>query len=323
MGCHRSGRVECRLTSLLLLVPPLFVLLGADGVDNHSGILLVLVDGPVEDVVVLEALTDEEITEDLAEIRVVGLVIEAERAGVVEVNGKLVGEAAAENLGWGGHLLLHDAIVLLLLGGSLEALPGKGAAAEVEHDVAKRLHVITARLFCDVSTQGCGVIRTDAQMGVDGGITGSTSQVLVLTVWDVEVSLGVAVLLGQAKVDHVDLVAALADAHEEVVGLDVTVDEGLGMDVFDAGDKLIGEEKHRLERELAVAEVEQILQAGAEEVEDHGIVVALGAEPADERDTDASGQRLVDTGLIFELGVLGLDALELDGDLLTGDDVGS
>ena len=62
-------------------------------------------------------------------------------------------------------------------------------------------------------------------MGVDGGITGGTGQVLVLTVWDVEMRLGVTVLLCQTEINHVNLVATLTDAHEEVVGLDVTVDE--------------------------------------------------------------------------------------------------
>jgi hypothetical protein len=114
------------------------------------GVLLVLVHSPVEDVVVLEALTDEEITEDLAEVGVVGLVVEAERAGVVEVDGELVGEATAEDLGGSGHLLLHDAVVLLLLSGRLETLPREAATAEVEHDVAEGLHVITTRLLCEV-----------------------------------------------------------------------------------------------------------------------------------------------------------------------------
>jgi hypothetical protein len=165
--------------------------------------------------------------------------------------------------------------------------------------------------------------RTDTQVGVDAGIAGGTSQVLVLSVRDVEVRLGIAVLLGQTEVDHVDLVAALADAHEEVVRLDVAVDERLGVDVLDAGDELVGEEQDRLQRELAVAEVEQVLEGGAEEVQDHGIVVALGAEPAHKGNADAAGEGLVDAGLVLELRVLGLDALELDGDLLTGDDVGA
>jgi hypothetical protein len=100
------------------------------------GVLLVLVHGPIEDVVILESLTDEEIAEDLAQVRVVRLVVEAQGAGVVEVDGELIGEATAEDLGRRRHLLLHDAVVLLLLGRRLEALPREGSTAEVEHDVA-------------------------------------------------------------------------------------------------------------------------------------------------------------------------------------------
>lgn len=136
-------------------------------------------------------------------------------------------------------------------------------------------------------------------MGVDGGVTSGTSQVLVLTVRDVEMGLGVTVLLCQTKIDHVDLVATLADAHEEVVWLDVTVDEGLGVDVLNAGDELVGKKQDRLERELAVAEVEEILQRRAEQVQDHGIVVALGTKPADEGDADTTGEGLVDASFIL------------------------
>jgi hypothetical protein len=165
--------------------------------------------------------------------------------------------------------------------------------------------------------------RTDTQVSVDAGITGGTSQVLVLSVRNVEVRLGITVLLGQTEIDHVDLVAALADAHEEIVRLDITVDEGLGVDVLNAGNELVGEEKHSLQGELAVAEVEEILQGRAEQVQDHGVVVALSTEPAHEWDTDTASEGLVDASFIFELRMLGLDALELDGDLLTGDDVGA
>ena len=278
------------------------------GLSNGLRVLLVLVDSPVKDVVVLEALADEEVAEDLAEVRVVGLVVKAKRAGVVEVDGELVREATAENLGGSGHLLLHNTVVLLLLGGSLQTLPGQRTTAEVEHHVTKRLHVVTTGLL-------------DTQVGVDTGVTSGTSQVLVLTVRDVEVSLGVTVLLGQTEVNNVDLISTLANAHEEVVGLDVAVDERLGVDVLDAGDELVGQEKDGLQRELAVAEVEEILEGGAEEIEDHGVVVTLSAEPADEGDTDTTGERLIDASLILELRVLGLDAFKFDGNLLTGDDV--
>lgn len=162
---------------------------------------------------------------------------------------------------------------------------------------------------------------TDTQVSVDGGIAGGTGQVLVLTVRNVKVRLGVAVFLGQTEINHVDLVATLPNAHEEVVRLNVAVDKRFGVDVLDAGDELVGKEQHRLERELAVAKVEEILQTGAEEIQNHGIVVALGAEPTHKRNADAASERLVDAGLIFQLGVLSLDALELDGNLFARDDI--
>ena len=272
VGSGSSGDMASTAVLVVLLA---LALVGS--LSNGLGVLLVLVDGPVEDVVVLESLTNEQVAEDLAEVAVVGLVVEAEGTSVVQVDGKLVGKAAAENLGGGSHLLLHDAVILLLLSGSLQTLPRQRATAEVEHNIAEGLHIVSSRLL-------------DTKMGVDGGISSSTSQVLVLSVRDMEVSLGIAVFLGQTKVNNVNLVAALANAHEEVVWLDITVDEGLGVDVLNSGDELVGEQEDRLQRELSVAEVEEILQAGSEEIQNHGIVVTLSTEPADEGDADAASE---------------------------------
>lgn len=160
-------------------------------------------------------------------------------------------------------------------------------------------------------------------MGIDGGITSGTSQVLVLSVGNMEVSLGVSVLLGQTEIDNVDLVTSLANTHQEVVRLDISVDERLGMDVLDARDELIGQKQDSLQGELSVAEVEEILQAGAKEIEDHGIVITLSSEPSNKGNANTTSKGLVDAGLIFELGVFGLDRLKLDGNLFTGDDVGA
>ena len=69
-------------------------------------------------------------------------------------------------------------------------------------------------------------------MCVDGGVPRRAGKVLLVPVRYMYVSLGVAVLLGQPKVDDVDEVALLAEAHQEVVGLDVSVDEVLGVNVL-------------------------------------------------------------------------------------------
>ncbi|KAI6775375.1 hypothetical protein HG530_002133 [Fusarium avenaceum] len=301
-----SSRVGAAGTGLLIVLGVGL----ASSLGNSLGVLLVLVDSPVEDIIILETFTNEKVPEDLAEVAVVGLVIESEGSGVVQVNSELVGEATAEDLGRGGHLLLHDTVVLLLLGGSLQSLPGERTTAKVEHDVTEGFHVVTTRLL-------------NTQMSVNRGVASSTSQVLVLSVGNVEVSLWVSVLLGKTEIDNVDLVASLADAHEEVVRLDISVDKRLCVNVLDSGDELVGEEKNSLQGELSVTEVEEIFQTGTKKVENHGIVIALGTEPADEGNSNTAGKRLVDTSLIFQLGVLGLDRLKLDGDLLTGDNVGA
>lgn len=95
------------------------------------------------------------------------------------------------------------------------------------------------------------------------------------------------------------------------------------MDVFDTRNELIGKEQHSLQRELAVAEVEQILQTRSEEVDDHSVVVTLSTEPTHEGNANTTGKGLVDTGFIFELGVLCFDALEFDGNFFSRDDVGA
>lgn len=101
-------------------------------------------------------------------------------------------------------------------------------------------------------------------MRIDACVAGRSGQVLVLTVRDVEVSLRVTILLRQAKINHIDLVSTLANAHQEVIRFDVTVDKRLGMDVFNARDELVGQQQDRLEGEFAIAKVEKILQAWAE-----------------------------------------------------------
>lgn len=73
-------------------------------------------------------------------------------------------------------------------------------------------------------------------MCVDGGVAGRAGEVLVLSVRYVLVRPSVSVLLGQAEVDDVNEVAFLPQAHEEVIGLHVSVDEVLGVDVFDTAD---------------------------------------------------------------------------------------
>jgi hypothetical protein len=73
-------------------------------------------------------------------------------------------------------------------------------------------------------------------VSIDRRITGGTGQVLVLAVGNVQVGLGITIFLGQTEVDDVHLISTLANAHQEVVGLDVTVDEVARVDILDTRD---------------------------------------------------------------------------------------
>ena len=177
-------------------------------------------DAPIEYVIVLIPFTDEEIPEELPQVRVVGLVVKPQGPSVIQEDGKLVRKTTAEKIGGCGHLLLHDPIVLLFLGSGLETLPGERTTEEIHENVSERFEIVAASLL-------------NTKVSVDGGVTGSAGEVLVLPVGNVKMGLRVSVLLGKAEIDHIDLVATFPDPHQEIVRLDVTVNEVARVDVFD------------------------------------------------------------------------------------------
>ena len=134
-------------------------------------------------------------------------------------------------------------LTLLLLRVGLEALPREAPPDEVHEDVAERFQVVAAALL-------------NANVSVDRGITGSSGQVLVLTVGDVLMGARIAVLLGKAEIDNVNDRLALSQSNEEVVGLNISMDEGLCMDVFQPAEELIGQHEHRLELKSSAAVIE-------------------------------------------------------------------
>lgn len=71
-----------------------------------------------------------------------------ERRSAAVHSASLTRVSFTEDLDGRRHLLLTDALVLLSLGRSLEALPGEGAQVEVHEDVAEGLQVIASGLLC-------------------------------------------------------------------------------------------------------------------------------------------------------------------------------
>ena len=115
-----------------------------------------------------------------------------------------------------------------------------------------------------------------ALMGRNGGVSGGSSQIFAVLVGNM-VALTVHVALGEPKVDDVDEIAGgLSRADEEVIGLDVTVDDSLGVNLLEVLHELDGDQEHGLDVKLAFAVLEQIFEGGSQEVHDHDVHVQIG-----------------------------------------------
>lgn len=89
----------------------------------------------------------QRLSEELAEVIVIGGIFETKVSNVRQVLGKFFGEAFAKVFDCGSLLLLTNLLVLLLVSGSLEALPREAATQEIHEDVAKSLEIISSRLL--------------------------------------------------------------------------------------------------------------------------------------------------------------------------------
>lgn len=182
---------------------------------------------PIENEIVLVALSKKEIFQQTAQVRIIRPVFEAQIAAVVEIGGKLRGEIFAELLNGSGHLLLHDLLILLLLVICPETLPRQTPAQEVHEDVTDGFKVIPAALF-------------DAQMRVHRNVPRSASQILAFSVRDMLLRLRIAVLLCQPEVNRMDLIGLLAKPDQEIVRLNIAMKEVLCVHILNSIYHLIG-----------------------------------------------------------------------------------
>jgi len=106
-----------------------------------------VLNGPIEHVVVLEALTVKELFEKPLQVSVVGAIFEAQTSAILEIRTEFRGVTLAQLLGASGHFAVHNPLVLLLLSVGLQTLPREAASDEVHEHIPERLKVIPAALL--------------------------------------------------------------------------------------------------------------------------------------------------------------------------------
>ncbi|KAH3666033.1 hypothetical protein OGAPHI_004222 [Ogataea philodendri] len=81
-------------------------------------------------------------------------------------------------------------------------------------------------------------------MSVDGSVSGSSGKILVLSIRNVEMSSWVSELFSQSKINNVNLRAFFTNTHQEVIGLDISMNETSSVDELDSAKQLISQQKN-------------------------------------------------------------------------------
>jgi len=155
---------------------------------------------------------------------------------------------------------------------SLQPLPREGALQEIHKYKTDGLQVISATLLF---TQVC----------VDTGISRCAGQGFVLPEGNVISCPRITIPLGKTVINHVKGVLLFPNTDQEIIGLHVTMNERIGVQVLYPGEHLVSDHQNCFECELSVAVSEQVLKRGPQQLHHHGIVVSLHAEPDDRGDT--------------------------------------
>lgn len=177
---------------------------------------------------------------------VVWFFVKLEVSTVINELHELFRHALRQLLNCGLTLLLTNFIVLFIFVLTSKTLPWELTLQEVQQNVANRLQVIPSRLL-------------HTAMTVNRSISCCASERFAISIRNVLTGLRITVPLRQSEIYHVHRRSFVIDAHQEVIGLNVAMQEVLGVHELDTCDKLLSQHAHGLKRETSVAELEEVL----------------------------------------------------------------
>ena len=121
-----------------------------------------------------------------------------------------------------------------------DALPRQAALDQVDHDVAQCDQVVAPR-------------QLEALVRVDRHVPARANQILHADKWNMLSSLRINDQTSQSKINQVNCVGVLAQAHHDIVRLDVPVNVVQLMHVLHALQQLVEEHQGGLQAELLTA----------------------------------------------------------------------
>ena len=127
-------------------------------------------------------------------------------------------------------------------------------------------------------------------MCIHGGIPRCARQIFTISVRNVLTCFWVPKSFGEPKVDNINVMLLFADADQKVVRFDVSVQKVTRVDELVPLQHLVGEHQDCLEGEFTFTVVEQVLQAGTQQIDDHHVIITFDSEPVDVGNANASLQ---------------------------------
>ena len=212
---------------------------------------------PVEAVdVELQVLAAGEALHEDAEEAVVRPLLECQALAVVHVQYEFLRAALAELFRLYPTFDLRNRVERLLDGAALNGAPGQAPDEEVDHHVPQGLEVVPAGQLIAV-------------VGVHGCETRGSNYRFIARKFDVAVLfILVEIAFGKAEIYHVDGSRAAFQTHQEIVGLDVSVEHGLPaglVEHLEAVNELYEEQDGGLEAELLAANGVEVSKRRAEQ----------------------------------------------------------
>lgn len=128
---------------------------------------------------------------------------------------------------------------------------------------------------------------------------------------------------GEAQIRHINQIPLLPHTHQEILRLDVSMNDALGMDIFETVKELVDEHQHSLERDFATAEVEKVFQTRPQKIKNHSIILTLRLISVDSWNTDTTGKEPIGISFAFQQGGIDKHMFEFDSDIFAGIDVDS
>lgn len=115
--------------------------------------------------------------------------------------------------------------------------------------MADGLNVISSRLL-------------EAQVGVQRGVSGSTSQTFIIFRLDVFTSLWILITFSQTEIDYVDDALPFSCSNKEIVGLDISMDKMILVHKVDSLYHLVRYHDGRFNCEFPSTIFEQVFKTG-------------------------------------------------------------